>query len=352
MLKRSPIDAAHRALGAKMAPFAGWDMPISYEGTIAEHLNVRERAGIFDVSHLGKLLVRGAGAAAFLDEQLSNRMADLRPGRARYTLILNDDAGIVDDLIVYGIGEGELLVVPNAANMDAVAQRLEVAAPEDVRVERLDWSTIAVQGPSASEVVAERYPVAKDLGYMQVAREGDSVVARSGYTGERGFEVFTPASDALSAWEELLAGVRSAGGGACGLAARDTLRLEMGYPLHGNDIDAGTTPAEAGLMWAVKTEDRTFPGRDALLDRPPERALVGLRMSDRVIPRRGCLVLDQERVVGECTSGTFSPSLKIGIALAYVAVGAADRSTLTVDVRGKRRSAEVVRPPFVERSPR
>lgn len=352
MLKRSPLDAAHRALGAKMAPFAGWDMPISYEGTVAEHTNVRERAGMFDVSHLGKLLVSGDGAASFLDEQLSNRIADLAAGRARYTLILDDDAGIIDDLIVYGVVDGELLVVPNAANMDAVAGRLEAAAPKGVEVTRLDWSTIAVQGPAAPAIVSERYPVAKDLGYMQVARDGDVVIARSGYTGERGFEVFTPAATALAAWDELLAGVRAAGGGACGLAARDTLRLEMGYPLHGNDIDTSVTPAEAGLMWAVKTESRSFPGRDALVEPAPTRTLIGLRMLDRIIPRRDHAVLMGEQRVGTCTSGTFSPTLKVGIAMALVDAAAAGEGELLVDVRGKRGRAQVVDPPFVDRSPR
>lgn len=352
MLTRSPLDAAHRALGAKMAPFAGWEMPISYEGTVGEHRHVRERAGIFDVSHLGKLLVSGDGARDFLDQQLSNRMADLEPGRARYTLILNDDAGIVDDLIVYAIAPGELLVVPNAANMDAVASRLEAGAPPGVAIRRLDWATIAVQGPASPEIVGARFPAAKDLRYMRVARDGDIVIARSGYTGERGFEVFTTPDDARAVWEDLLERVRAAGGGPCGLAARDTLRLEMGYPLHGNDIDTVTTPAEAGLMWAVKLEGRSFPGADALRAARPDRRLVGLRMIDKVIPRRGCAVLDGERPVGECTSGTFSPSLKVGIALASVSIEAAEREALEVDVRGKRGRAQVISPPFVERSPR
>lgn len=353
MLKLSPLDAAHRALGAKMAAFAGWDMPISYAGTVAEHTDVRERAGIFDVSHLGKLLVRGEAGGAFLDGQLTNRMADLAPGRARYTLICNDDGGIVDDLIVYVLSEAERLVVPNAANMDAVAARLEEAAPDGVAVERLGWTTIAVQGPAATAVVAERFPVAKDLGYMRVARDGDVVIARSGYTGEVGFEVFTTAADGPAVWDDLLAGVRAAGGGPCGLAARDTLRLEMGYPLHGNDIDPQTLPTEAGLGWAVALEGRTFPGRDAIADTAPRRTLVGLRMTDRLIPRRGLGVLRDGRAIGTVTSGTFSPTLRQGIAMAMLEPGSAALGDgVQVDVRGKVGVARVVDPPFVDRSPK
>jgi aminomethyltransferase len=350
---QSPLDAAHRALGAKMAPFAGWEMPISYAGTVTEHTDVRERAGIFDVSHLGKLIVRGAGAAAFLDSQLTNGMTTLEPGRARYTLICNPDGGIVDDLIVYALGGDERLVVPNAANMDAVADRLEEAAPDGVEVERLDWSTLAVQGPASPDVVGSIHPVAKELRYMRVARDGDVVIARSGYTGEVGFEVFTTAAGAPAAWGALLAGVRAAGGGPCGLAARDTLRLEMGYPLHGNDIDPGTTPAEAGLMWAVALEGRRFPGRDAIAGETARKTLIGLRMTDRLIPRHGLTVLRDDRAIGEVTSGTFSPTLRVGIALAYVEPGSATTGdSVEVDVRGKRGAAEVVDPPFVDRSPK
>jgi len=352
MLKRTPLYEAHVSLGAKVVPFAGWEMPVSYEGTIAEHTNVRERVGLFDVSHLGKLLVRGDDAAVFLDAQLSNKISDLQPGRARYTLILNEDAGIIDDLIVYAIAPGELLVVPNAANMDAVAGRIETAAPAGIEVSRPAWTTLAVQGPKAPGIVEDLYPAAKDLKYMHVARDGDVVIARTGYTGERGFEVFTTAEAARAVWDDILERVRDAGGGPVGLAARDTLRLEMGYPLHGNDIDPSTRPDEAGLMWAVKLEGRSFPGADVLRDATPARALVGLRMQDRLIPRRGSAVFSGEDQVGECTSGTFSPTLKVGVGMAYVSSEEAGQATLTIDVRGKRGTADVVQPPFVDRSPR
>jgi aminomethyltransferase len=353
MLTLSPLDEAHRALGARMGAFAGWDMPISYAGTVTEHTSVRERAGLFDVSHLGKVLVRGEGARAFLDGQLTNRMTTLEPGRARYTLICNDDAGVVDDLIVYAIADDEVLVVPNAANVDEVAARMVDAAPRDVTIDRPELTTLAVQGPVSTEIVGSTFPVAKDLGYMRIARAGDVVIARSGYTGEIGFEIFTSFADARAIWDQLLEGVRAAGGEPVGLAARDTLRLEMGYPLHGNDLDPATTPAEAGLMWAVKLEGREFPGARALREREPVKTLIGLRMSDRLIPRRGQDVVRDGRVVGSITSGTFSPTLRVGIALAYVEPGAvAIGGELTVDVRGKSGTAQVVDPPFVDRSPK
>ena len=353
MLELSPLDAQHRALGAKMGAFAGWDMPISYAGTVAEHTAVRERAGLFDVSHLGKVLVSGPGAEAFLDGRLTNRMADLSLGRARYSLICNEDGGILDDLIVYAIGENELLVVPNAANRQAVFERLAAAAPASLDVRILDWTTLALQGPRSRDIVESMYPSVKGEGYMRVAREGDVVISRSGYTGEIGYEVFTPPELAVETWERLLAGVRDAGGEPAGLAARDTLRLEMGYPLHGNDIDASTTPAEAGLMWAVRLEGRVFPGRNAIATAAPMKTLVGLRMTDKLIPRHGYEVRREGRSIGTITSGTFSPTLRIGIALAYVEHGSAgERAAMEVDVRGKTGHAVIVKPPFVDRSPK
>lgn len=353
MLLRSPLDAQHRALGAKMGAFAGWDMPISYAGTVSEHTAVRERVGLFDVSHLGKVLVSGSGAAAFLDTQLSNRMADLAVGRARYSLICNENGGIIDDLIVYSIGEDELLVVPNASNRQAVFEQLARPAPATLDVRIAEWTTLAVQGPRSRDIIETLYPGAKGEGYMHVAREGEVVISRSGYTGEVGYEVFTAAEGAVESWERLLSAVRDAGGEPVGLAARDTLRLEMGYPLHGNDIDQQTMPEEAGLMWAVRLDGRTFPGHDAIAATEPAKTLVGLRMTDKLIPRHGYEVRSEGRSIGTITSGTFSPTLRIGIALAYVEHGSASAGdSVEVDVRGKTGRAEVVKPPFVDRSPK
>ncbi|MGZ4144206.1 MAG: glycine cleavage system aminomethyltransferase GcvT [Actinomycetota bacterium] len=353
MLNVSPLDAKHRSLGAKMGAFAGWDMPISYGGTVAEHTAVRERVGLFDVSHLGKIMVSGPHAAAFLDGQLTNHMADLKPGRARYSLICNEDGGIIDDLIVYAVDADGLLVVPNASNRDAVYERLRAAAPDGVSVAVLDWTTLAVQGPESPAIVDLLYPGAKDLGYMRVMRAGDVVVSRSGYTGEVGYEVFTTEAAASENWDRLLDGVRAAGGEPCGLAARDTLRLEMGYPLHGNDIDPETRPDEAGLMWAVSLDGREFPGARAIREGTPRKTLIGLRMTDKLIPRHGYEVRAHGEPIGECTSGTFSPTLRMGIAMAYVKPGSVDvGDAVEVDVRGRAGHADVVKPPFVSGSPK
>lgn len=353
MLLRSPLDAQHRALGAKMGAFAGWDMPISYGGTVGEHTAVRERVGLFDVSHLGKVLVSGAGATAFLDTQLTNRMADLITGRARYSLICIESGGILDDLIVYGDQADEFLVVPNAANRDAVFEQLRAAASGDVALQVMEWTTLAIQGPRSRAIIETLYPAATDLGYMRTVHDADVLIARSGYTGEIGYEVFTTPETAVVTWDKLLAGVRGEGGEPAGLAARDTLRLEMGYPLHGNDIDTDTMPAEAGLMWAVRLQDRTFPGRDAIASAEPRKTLVGLKMTDKLIPRHGYEVRREGRSIGTITSGTFSPTRRIGIALAHVQPGSvAENDTVEVDVRGKQGSAVIVKPPFVDRSPK
>ncbi len=346
-VKRSPIDERHRTLGAHMGSFAGWEMPISYGGTVAEHTAVRGDVGIFDVSHLGKFLAVGATARDDLDRALTNRIVDLEPGHARYSLILNEEGGIVDDLIVYVLAEDRALVVPNAANVDKVRSAVEgVGAP----VEPLDWATLAVQGPRSRELLDQALPGVAGLHYMACTElDGGVVVARSGYTGEHGYEVFSRPADAPAIWDRFV----DLGAVPCGLAARDTLRLEMGYPLHGNDIDSATTPREAGLGWAVpKTKDE-FIGRKALGARPPTKQLVGIRMSDRVIPRRGSGVSSGGRAIGSCTSGTFSPTLRVGIALAYVEPGSvAEGTQVEVEVRSKVGRGVITKPPFVTSDPR
>jgi glycine cleavage system T protein (aminomethyltransferase) len=314
---------------------------------------VRTDSGVFDVSHMGELEVEGPHAEELLQRTLSNDVSRVHQGEAQYTLLTNEDGGILDDLIVYAIDGDRALLVPNASNRDAVFERLRAAAPEGVDVAILDWSTLAVQGPRARDIVGSMYPVAKDLGYMRVGTDGDVVISRSGYTGEVGYEVFTTADAAVDAWRRLLEAVRNAGGQPCGLAARDTLRLEMGYPLHGNDIDPDTLPTEAGLEWAVKLEGREFSGARAIAETPPRKKLVGLRMKDKVIPRHGCRVTLEGRSIGTCTSGTFSPTLRVGIALAALEPQSVDvGGEVDVDVRGKTGRAVVVRPPFVGSSPK
>jgi aminomethyltransferase len=360
-LRRSPLDAVHRRLGAKMGAFAGWDMPIQYQGTMSEHQAVRERVGVFDLSHLGKVEVRGEGAHDALQHALSNdldRIAEL--GAAQYTLCLTDDGGIVDDLIVYGEAEGYLLV-PNAANWPKVAEAVRASDPGGAEViPRPDIAVLAVQGPRAPELVEGLFPSAVGLDYMHLVadvwRDVPVRVCRTGYTGERGFELLVPGEVAPDLWEELFRRGARFEVVPVGLGARDTLRLEMGYALHGNDISTDTDPFEARLGWAVAMGKDDFRGREALAARKeagPKRLLVGLRSDDRLIPRHGMAVLDGDRPVGEVTSGTFSPTLRQGIAMAYVLPDVAAKGTeLAVDVRGRRGAVTVTRPPFVDASPK
>jgi aminomethyltransferase len=361
-LRRSPLDDRHRRLGARMGAFAGWDMPIQYQGTLSEHRAVREAVGVFDLSHLGKVEVRGQGAHGALQHALSNDLDRLKgPGAAQYTLCLTDEGTIADDLIVYREDDGYLLV-PNAANWPAVADRVRASAPEGTQVTpRPDVAVLAVQGPRAPELVSGLFPEAAALAYMHhlpVSYAGEPArLCRTGYTGERGFELLIAGEAAGRLWDELLERGAPLGAVPVGLGARDTLRLEMGYPLHGNDISTATDPLAARLGWAVAMDKGEFRGRDALVARKAaglERVLVGLVATDRLIPRHGMAVLDDERPVGEVTSGTFSPTRRHGVALAYVLPEAADPGTgLQVDVRGRQRGAvRVTRPPFVDASPK
>ncbi len=362
-LRRTPLDARHRALGAKMGAFAGWDMPIEYAGTLTEHRAVREAVGLFDLTHLGKISLSGSGATNLLQRAMPNDVSKVGVGGAQYNMVLNDDGGIVDDLINYRIDDEHWLSVPNAANTAAVHKALLNQGMEEVDVAlRDDLCLLAPQGPRSFELVGQVFPDAPSLSYLQCAEmtyRGESmVVSRSGYTGERGFELFVPESLAGDLWDELLERGQPLGIEPCGLGARDTLRLEMGYPLHGNDIGPDRTPLEAGLAWAVASDKGVeFPGRSALVKQKaqgiPSR-LWGLRMKDRLIPRPHYLVNSGDEQVGETTSGTFSPTLKVGVAMAYLSPR--DRfkpgDEVAIDVRGRSGTAEVVKPPFVDSSPR
>ena len=361
-LKRTPLDAEHRALGAHMGAFAGWSMPIQYRGTIVEHRAVREAVGLFDLTHLGKVLVEGTAALDILQRVVTNDVSKVDVGGAQYNMVLNEQGGIVDDLIVYRIAESRYLVVPNAANTDRVHAVVVDAARGDVEVAlRPDLCLLAPQGPRSVELVGRVFTGAGELSYMHCredAYKGDPViVSRSGYTGERGFELFVPEHAAAELWRELMEQGSSLGLEPCGLGARDTLRLEMGYPLHGSDISDDRTPLEAGLGWAVALAKGDFVGREALVRQKDEGVptrLWGLRMQDRLIPRAHYPVFSDEEHVGETTSGGFAPTLKIGIALAYLSprdrFSAGD--VVDVDVRGRLGRAEVVRPPFVQSTPR
>ncbi|WP_137292624.1 glycine cleavage system aminomethyltransferase GcvT [Nocardioides dongxiaopingii] len=361
-LLRSPLHDRHEALGAKFAEFGGWSMPLEYAGVVAEHHAVRSAVGIFDVSHLGKAEVRGPGAAAFVDATLSNDLARIGPGQAQYTLCCDDaTGGIVDDLIAYHRGEESVFLIPNAANTAEVVRRLQAAAPDGVEVENQhrDHVVLAVQGPSSDEVLAAvGFPVGHDYMSFVEAPFGESrvVVCRTGYTGERGYELVAPNDVAVALWDSLMAAGAAYGIAPCGLGSRDTLRTEMGYPLHGQDISLDVTPNEARLGWAVGWRKEAFWGRDVLVaekERGPRRRLFALESTGRAIPRPHMSVsLTPDVLLGEVTSGTFSPTLRKGIALALLSTVVNPEAQVGVDVRGRRELFQIVKLPFVDTSVR
>lgn len=352
----SPLHDRHLEQGAKFAPFAGWRMPLHYaRGVLAEHAAVRTSVGVFDVSHLGKVWVSGPGAADFVNRCLTNDLDRIAVGGAQYTLCCDESGGVVDDLIAYRLSDEEILLIPNAANAAEVARRLEEAAPEGVEIRDAHRSlaVLAVQGPDSPRIL-EYLGLPHDLGYMTFAErfvDGAAVVVcRSGYTGETGFELLAPNEAAGDLWDGMLA----AGALPCGLGARDTLRLEMGYPLHGQDLSVDVTPVQARLRWAVGWDKPEFWGKDALeAERAagPKRRLWGLEVTGRGVPRAGMSVLDGDRRVGETTSGTFAPSLKNGVALALLDADQRPGAELELDVRGRRLPVRVVKPPFVKPTP-
>jgi aminomethyltransferase len=358
-LRRSPLHDRHVSAGAKFAAFGGWEMPVEFAGggVLSEHAAVRETVGLFDVSHLGTALVRGPGAAAHVDTVLSNDLARIGPGRSQYTLCCAGDGGIVDDLLAYLIADDDLLLVPNAANAAAVLDRLRTGAPAGVEVldRHAEVAVLAVQGPRADEVLAAvGLPAGHPYGSFVVAEgitAGAITVCRTGYTGERGYELLLDAASAVQLWDSLGGAVTAAGGRPAGLGARDTLRTEMGFPLHGQDIGPTTNPVEARLGWAVGWTKPAFTGRDALTAiraAGPARRLWGLRAVGRGIPRPAMTVVDASgALVGTVTSGTFSPTLRRGIALALVDTAVAVGDLVTVGIRGRDEQFEVVKPPFV-----
>ncbi len=358
-LKTSPLHDRHVALGAKMADFGGWDMPIEYPGggVVAEHTAVRTAVGLFDVSHLGKASVRGPGAVDVVNACLTNDLRRIGPGQAQYTMCCDPSGGVVDDLIAYLKAEDDVFLIPNAANTAEVVRRLAAAAPEGIAVENLHdaYGILAVQGPRADEVLhALGLPTEHDyMGFVEADWLGRPViVCRTGYTGERGYELVPRWEDTPALWDALTEAMRPfCCGLPCGLGARDTLRTEMGYPLHGQDLSLDITPVQARAGWAVGWKKDAFWGRDALLAEKaagPRRVAWGLLVTGRGIPRAHCAVRSGGSEIGEVTSGTFSPTLRQGIALALLAPDAGIGDEVVVDVRGREVTAQVVKPPFVQ----
>lgn len=361
-LRTTPLHSRHLALGAKTADFGGWDMPIEYAGTVAEHSAVREAVGIFDVSHMGKVRVSGTGALDYLNSMLANDLERVADGQAQYSMLCNESGGVIDDLIVYRWSPEHLFIIPNASNAAQVVAALTAQAPEGVLVEDLhdDLGIIAVQGPASAQVLSAM-GLPSDHDYMSMVtaefESTDLVVCRTGYTGERGFEIVAPAATLPALWDRLCAEIDRVGGMPAGLGARDTLRTEMGYPLHGQDISPDISPVQAGLTWAVGWSKPDFPGRSVLVDQRAngvQRRLVALAARERGIPRPHMSVLDATgaRVVGEVTSGTFSPTLKQGIALALVDAYLTVGDEVLVDIRGRQSPFTVTALPFVPSSTR
>jgi aminomethyltransferase len=362
-LQQSPLHDRHVALGAKLAPFGGWSMPLEYpSGVVREHMAVRESVGVFDVSHLGKLMVTGAGAAAYVNATLSNDLGRVRPGKAQYTLCCDaETGGIVDDLIAYLHDDEHVLLVPNAANSAEVARRLSAGAPDGVKVldHHTQYAVLAVQGTRSDEVLdAIGFPAGHEYMTFVEAEFEDTgvVVCRTGYTGERGYELIARNEVAGALWDRLLAAGEPFGILPCGLGARDTLRTEMGYPLHGQDISIDVTPNQAGLGWAVGWKKDAFWGREALVKEKqdgPRRRLRGLIALDRGIPRPGMIVsLAPDVPLCEITSGTYSPTLKKGIGMALVPTFVDPEAELGVQIRSRREIFASTRLPFVDTSVR
>ncbi len=355
-LKRTPFYDFHRLAGARLVEFAGFEMPLRYRGDQVEHQCVRERAGLFDISHMGEFRVAGAGAGAFLDRMVTNEVGKLTVGQALYSPMCREDGGIVDDLLVYRRADAYLVVV-NAGTTakDLAWLRERVPAGVTLADESERTALLAVQGPRAPEVLRGHVPEAVlDLGYYRCAETSafgvPALVSRTGYTGEDGFELYFDARHGATVWEGIIAAGKPVGLEPVGLGARDTLRLEVGYMLYGNDIDDTTSPLEAGLGWTVKLMKGDFIGRGPLAaqkERGLERKLAGFALEGRRVPRQGMAVESEGRVVGRVTSGTFSPTLQRPIGMGYVEAALAAQGTpLTIRAGEAALAARVVPRPF------
>jgi aminomethyltransferase len=359
-LSRTALFDEHVAAGARLVEFGGWDMPVQYQGIIAEHTTVRTSVGLFDLSHMGRLRFRGADAKAFVQKLTTNDMDRLSPGRAQYSLCCADNGGVLDDIVVYRL-DPEILVVVNASNRHKISDRISAlrsgwAGEFEIDDTTLDTAMIGVQGPLAEQYLQTISDIdLTTIRYYAGANghiDGTSaLVARTGYTGEDGFELIVSAADASSLWRRLQAERADIAPAPCGLGARDTLRLESGMALYGHELNESTTPYEAGLGRVVKLEKGEFAGRAALQvlsESPPKRRLLGFQLTGQGVPRQGYPVLDNGSTIGEVTSGTMSPSLHIPIGLAYVA-NDGDRpvgSEIQIEIRGKAVPARIAAVPF------
>jgi len=360
-LKRTPLAAEHEALAARMVPFAGYWMPVSYGSIIAEHQAVREKAGLFDVSHMGEVRISGPSATDYVNNLITNDCSKLAKGGVLYTVMCRDDGTTVDDLLVCRMGETEYLLVVNAANTDKDFEHMLSVGQEGARIENIseEFALLAVQGPLSRDVLAACPLFASVKGRLEeipyyhfftFSHDKDEIIlSRTGYTGELGFEIFTPPQSAHLFWRALLDAGKVLGISPVGLAARDTLRFEASYCLYGQELDDSTSPLEAGLAWVVKLGKDRFVGKEALAREKqtgPKKTLIGLELKGRAIARQGFPVLVGERIVGRVTSGNFSPTLKKSLCMAFIESGEKTTDHFTVEVREKRIEARRCPLPF------
>ena len=361
-LKRTPLYEEHRALGARLVEFSGWEMPVQYSSILDEHRAVRTHAGLFDVSHMGEFKVEGPGALAFLQHLVPNDVSRLAIHQALYTQLCLPDAGTIDDLIIYRLADMHYMLVVNAGNIDKDYAWVEEQAKhfKDVHLTNQSDTTalLALQGPEAQTILQPLTEV--DLSSIRYYHcepgmvDGiNCIISRTGYTGEDGFELYCAPVDVAKLWNDLLAAGKDKGLLPAGLGARDTLRLEAGYCLYGHELDEQTNPLEAKLGWTVKFDKGDFIGRDALLkvkERGPKRKLIGIEMVERGVSRNGYTIYDNDRQIGTLTSGAPSPTLNKNIGMGYVeAQHAIVRNTVQIDIRGKRTAAQIVALPFYKR---
>ncbi len=354
-MKKTPLYDVHVKLGAKMVPFAGWEMPVFYKSIIAEHKAVRTAAGIFDIGHMGAVKIDGPNALPFLQKLLTNDASKLVPGSSQYSIILNNSGGVIDDIFVYRLPDHYMLII-NASNTDKDIEWMKKNASDGVNITDMKdkLTLLALQGPKAQQILQKLTDVdLKTIGHHQIVASRvshfSSLISRTGYTGEDGFEVFFDASNAEKTWNELT----QLGAVPCGLGARDTLRLEAGMPLYGHEYNEGITPLETLFMFAVKLEKGDFIGRDALLRHKEEglsKKLVGIKLKETGIPRQGYMIYKNGKVIGYFTSGTMSPTLNIPIGMGYVRIeNSAVGEPVDVEIRGKMVKAEIVSLPFYKR---